>query len=252
MLAITREISPAIARCELTFLPRAPIDLARARAQHLEYERALADAGCTVERLSTASDLPDSVFVEDIAVAVDECAVIMRPGAEPRRAETQVVAEALGRHRRLAFIHPPATIDGGDVLVVGRRVFVGRSRRTDDAGIEQLRAVLAPSGYEVIGMAVRGCLHLKSAVTAVSADTLLVNRAWIPADRFADFTLLDVDPAEPHAANALLVRDVVIYPAAFPHTRARLEAHGFEVRPVEMDELAKAEGAVTCCSLILR
>ena len=101
MLAITREISPAIARCELTFLARAPIDLARARAQHLDYERALAGAGCAVERLSTAPDLPDSVFVEDIAVTVDECAVIMRPGAESRRAETAVVAEALGRHRRL-------------------------------------------------------------------------------------------------------------------------------------------------------
>ncbi|MBI4520816.1 MAG: dimethylargininase [Gemmatimonadetes bacterium] len=252
MLAITREISPAIAQCELTHLRRVPIDLARARAQHLGYEQALAGAGCAVERLGTASDLPDSVFVEDIAVVVDECAVIMRPGAASRRREAPLVAEALGRHRRLVFILPPATIDGGDVLVVGRRVFVGRSARTSEEGAEQLRAALGPAGYDVRAVPVRGCLHLKSAVTAVSADTLLINRAWVPADPFADFRLLDVDPTEPYGANAVLVDGTVIYPAAFPHTRARLEADGLQVRPVEMDELAKAEGAATCCSLILR
>jgi dimethylargininase len=249
--AITREISSAFQNCQLAHLPRVPIDLERARAQHDGYEWALVELGCTVRRVGSAADMPDAVFVEDAAIVFREGAVIARPGAESRRAETPAVAEALARfglsHRE---IQEPGTLDGGDVLVVGRDVFVGASRRTNTAGINQLRDIIARLGYSVRAVPVQNCLHLKSAVTAVARKTLLVNRNWVSADAFGDLTLIDVDADEPHAANALLVGDVVICSAAFPKTRARLERHGLRVRAVEVDELAKAEGGVTCCSLV--
>lgn len=251
LMAITREISAAFQACELTHLPRVPIDLDRARAQHAAYEWALVEAGCTVRRLDSGPGMPDAVFVEDIAVALNEGAVICRPGAESRRAETSGVVEGLARHGRpLQQIKAPGTLDGGDVLVVGRQVFIGSSARTNRAGIDQLVRILAPAGYSVRAVPVGGCLHLKSAVTAVAPDTVLINREWVPAEPFADLSLVDIDPDEPYAANALAVGNVVVYPAAFPRTRERLERRGLRVRPVDVGELQKAEGAVTCCSVI--
>ena len=164
-IALTREISPALADCELTHLAREPVDVARARRQHAVYEQALAALGCTVHRLAAGDDMPDSVFIEDTAVVVDEVAVITRPGAPSRRAETAAVADALAPYRPLVRIDPPGTLDGGDVLVAGRTVFAGRSARTNDAGIEQLRGALAGFGYTVQAVPVDGCLHLKTAAT---------------------------------------------------------------------------------------
>jgi dimethylargininase len=196
--------------------------------------------------------MPDSVFVEDTAIVFDELAIVTQPGAVSRRVETAAVAEALGRYREVRRIMLPGTVDGGDVLVVGRRVFVGRSSRTNEAGIDQMRRMLTPYSYEVEAIEVRGCLHLKSAVTAVDDDLLLTNRAWLPLDPFARFDRVEVHPGEPSAANALWVGDLVIYPAAFPRTLGRLRRRGLRVRTVDASELAKAEGAVTCCSLIVR
>jgi dimethylargininase len=249
--AITREISSAFQNCQLTHLPRVAIDLERARAQHDAYEWALVELGCTVRRVDSGAEMPDSVFVEDAAVVLREGAIIARPGAESRRAETPAVAEALARfglsHRD---IQEPGTLDGGDVLVAGRDVFVGASSRTNAAGINQLRHIVTRLGYRVHAVPVQDCLHLKSAVTPVAPKTLLVNRNWVSADAFGDLRLIDVDADEPRAANALLLGDVVICSAAFPKTRARLERHGLRVKTVDVDELAKAEGGVTCCSLV--
>ncbi|HKG91016.1 MAG TPA: arginine deiminase-related protein [Gemmatimonadaceae bacterium] len=253
LIALTRDVSPAIASCELTHLARAPIDVERARAEHRAYERSLAEAGCAVERVEPAPELPDSVFIEDAAVVLDELAVVTRPGAESRRAETPAVAAALGRHRAVVRqIEPPGTLDGGDVLVVGRRAFVGRSGRSNRAGIEQLRRILGEYGYEVRAVPTRGCLHLKSAVTRVGEALLLINREWAPSEAFSrlGLTLLDVHPDEPFAANALRVNGTVIYPAAFPRTADLLDHRGVRLSTVEAGELAKAEGAVTCCSLV--
>ncbi len=264
LMAVTRQIGPAFDRCLLTHRPRVPIDLERARAQHDAYEWALVELGCTIRRIDSPPEMPDAVFIEDTAVVVPEGAVIARPGAESRRAEIPAVTEALARLGLPQHaIATPATLDGGDVLVVDRRVFIGASARTNVEGIDQMRRLLEPHGYAVRAVPVRGCLHLKSAVTAVARDTLLINRKWVVSDAFDGLTLVDVDPDEPHGANALWLagptgpaprgdrRDVVIYPAAFPKTRARLERHGIRVRTVEVDELAKAEGGVTCCSLIV-
>jgi dimethylargininase len=238
--------------CELTHLPRVPIDVDLARAQHRGYEEALRDAGCSVERLTAGPDLPDSVFIEDIAVVFDELAVVTRPGAASRRAEMPAVAEALGRYRSVQTIQAPGTMDGGDVLLAGRRVFVGRSTRTNGPAVAQMREMLAPFGYTVFDVAVTGCLHLKSAVTALADDVLLVNPRWIGREPFASFECVDIDAQEPMAANALRVGDRVIYPTAFPRTAERIARHGLRLALIDASEVAKAEGAVTCCSLILR
>lgn len=250
-VAITREVSPALADCELTHQARVPIDVAAARAQHAAYREALADAGYRVEQLAAGSDLPDSVFVEDIAIVFDSLAVITRPGAVSRREEVPAVAAALGRYRELRFIEPPATIDGGDVLVAGTRVFIGRSSRTNADAVAQMRRLLIPRGYSVCELTVHDCLHLKSAVTCVDSGVLLLNPSWIDPGAFGGFEIVTVDPAEPSGANALRLRDRILYPAAFPRTAARLTAHGLRVTTVDASELAKAEGAVTCCSLIV-
>jgi dimethylargininase len=249
-IALTRDVSPNLGRCELTHLPREMIDPGLARAQHHEYEQCLVGLGCEVRRIPPAPDFPDAVFVEDTAVVLDELAVITRPGADSRKPETVSVAESLRRFRDLSFIEAPAALDGGDVLTLGRDLFVGRSKRTDAAGIEQLRLILAPLGYAITPVTLSGCLHLKSAVTAVGNDTLLVNPAWVDPGIFAGRRVIEVDPSESFAANALLVNDTVLYPATYSKSRMRLEAHGLRVATIDMSELAKAEGGVTCCSLV--
>jgi dimethylargininase len=251
LLALTGNVTPAITRCELTHLTREPIDHARAVAQHEEYERRLTALGCRVERIPADPRLADAVFIEDTAVVVDELAVITRPGAESRRPETEPVAAALQRHRPLSHIRAPGTLDGGDVLRAGRELFVGQSSRTNLQGTAQLREALAPLGYAVTAVSVTGCLHLKSAVTEVADGMLLINPLWTDPETFAGFEYIEVDPAEPQAANALRVGDTLLHGAAYPRTRKRLEARGLTVTPVDLSELAKAEGAVTCCSLVL-
>jgi len=256
MLAMTREVSPSFDRCELTHLGRTPIDVDRARAQHDAYENALEDAGYIIERLPSTAAMPDSVFIEDAAIVFDEVAVVTRPGAASRRAETEAVAGALARYRPVATIAAPGTIDGGDVLVVAggagsRRVFVGVSTRTNRDAIDQLRRTLAPHRYTVCGVEVRGCLHLKSAVSAIGDDVLLINPALVSPALFAGCEAVAVDEREPMAANAVRLRDRLIYPTSFPRTAERLAQRGFNVVTVDVSELQKAEGAVTCCSLII-
>lgn len=250
LIALTRDVSEAINNCELTHLSREPIDLERARAEHRAYERALEAAGCEVVRVAPAHDMPDAVFVEDAAVVFDEVAVAMRPGAMSRRPEVRGVTDVLSRYREVLRIDAPGTIDGGDVLVAGKRVFIGRTSRTSDEAVTKMREILEPIGYRVEGVDVTGCLHLKSAATALADDRLLINGAWIRREVFRGFDLVDVEPGEPYAANIVRAGSSLIYPAAFPRTREKLERLGFAVTTVEVGELAKAEGAVTCCSVI--
>lgn len=255
-LALTRELSPNIANGELTFVDRTPIDFDRARAEHDAYEAALRQVGYHVERLSADSEMADSVFIEDTAVVLDELAVITRPGAESRRRETAAVAKALRTHRPVAAILAPGTLDGGDVLTVGRTLFVGQATgsagRTNASGLRQLAAFVGSQGYKVKPVRFHDCLHLKSAATQVGDDLLLVNPAWVDPTAFPGMRALEIDPAEPFGANALWVDDAVVYPAEFERTRERLERAGLRVIPVPAGELAKAEGGVTCCSLLLR
>lgn len=251
-IAITRQVSPAINQCELTHLERQPIDLDLARAQHHEYEDALRSLGFEVISLPPEPDLPDSVFVEDAAIVLDECAIITRPGAGSRQPEIESIARALTPYRKLYLIQPPATVDGGDILTVDKTLFVGISSRSNQVAIDQMQNYLSPFGYEVRGVEVTGCLHLKSAVTQVAGDTLLVNPAWVNKSAFPGMKFIEVDPSEPYAANAVMVEGAVIYPTAFPKTRERLEGAEIKLVLVDASELAKAEGAVTCCSLLIK
>jgi dimethylargininase len=251
-MAITRGVSPALTNCELSFIERRPIDFEKARAQHRAYEELLAKQGARVMSLPPEPALPDSMFVEDPAIVLDELAVVLPLGTKTRRAETPSLARELAKHRKLEFVRLPGTLEGGDVLRIGRKLFVGKSRRSNEEGILQLREILAPYEYEVFSVPVTGCLHLKSAVTFLGRSTLLANRVWFDWKMFSEFDWLDVDPAEPHSANALAFGETVIFPASFPLTRARIEAKGFHVSPLDISELQKAESGLTCSSLIFR
>ena len=250
LFALTRAVAPSITACELTHLRRDPIDLALANAQHRAYEEALAAAGCHVVRLPATPGLPDSVFVEDTAIVVDEVAIITRPGAESRRAETASTAGGIAPYRTVVTMSAPATLDGGDVLRIGNQLFVGASSRSNAEGVAQLEDAVRGFGYRVSCVPLRGCLHLKSAVTLVRPDVLLANPAWVDPALLGPLQVIDVDPSEPFAANALLVGGRVIHPAAFERTRERLDRHGIDVDAIDVSELAKAEGGVTCCSLV--
>ena len=250
LIALTRSVPPAINTCELTHLHRTPIDYARAVEQHAAYEEALVRAGCRVERLPAAPELPDSVFVEDTAVVLEALAVVARPGAASRRPELDAMAAALRPHRRLAFIEEPGTLDGGDVLVTPGRVFVGISGRTNLDGARQLARHIAPLGFEMVAVPVAGCLHLKSAAS-LADNVMLINPDWVDRRTFAGFELIEVDPSEPAAANVLSIRGQVICADEHPRTRRRIEGHGLMTLPVPAGELAKAEGGVTCCSVVL-
>ena len=250
-IAITRQVSPRFNECEITHIDRSPININIARTQHEGYVQALKDMGCELIELPAEADLPDSVFVEDTAFILPEAAVITRPGADSRRPETETIIHALQPYRELLLIHEPGRVDGGDVLVLDKDIFVGMSTRSNQAAVDQINILVGKFGYRAQGVELHDCLHLKSAVTRVDAKTLLINRHWVNAQHFAGFDLIDVDPSEPFAANCLPVNGEIIFPAAFPKTRAKLEARGHKIRTVLVDELAKAEGAVTCCGLII-
>jgi len=250
LTAITRAVSPAIVDCQLSFIDRKPIDLATAEEQHHAYQKLLGKLGARVISLPAEPDLPDSLFVEDPAIVLDELAVILPLGTETRRREAPSLAQALAKFRKLEYVSLPGILEGGDILRIGRKLFVGLTRRSNAEGIRQLAAILAPHDYEVIAVPVTGCLHLKSAVTHLDRNTLLANRAWFDTTPLAGHDWIDIDPAEPHAANALALAGTVIFPASFPRTRARIEASGFHVTPLDISELQKAESGLTCSSLI--
>ena len=250
-IAITRKISPRFNECEVTHIERTPIDLDVARAQHEEYVNALASLGCQVIELPEEPDLPDSVFVEDTAFILPEAAVITRPGADSRKPETESIIRALSPHRPLVHVTEPGTVDGGDVLVLGKNIYIGISTRSNDVAIHQIQELLAKYGYTVTAVEMHDCLHLKTALTKVDDKTLLINPNWVDTSHFKGFDWIEVDPSEPFAANCLPIGDGIIFPTAFPKTRQKLEQKGYKIQAVNVAELAKAEGAVTCCSLVL-
>lgn len=250
-IAITRELSPSLLRCELTHLTREPIDYPRAVAQHQTYCDALVAAGLTVIRLPADPAHPDCCFVEDTAVVLDEVAVIASPGVASRRGETAIIAQTLSRYRPLVHIELPATLEGGDVLKVGRRLLVGRTARTNDAGIAALAAAIAPFGYEVVPVAVAGCLHLKSAVTALDdQETVLANPALFERAALSGLRILEVAPEEPGAANVLRAGRSLFAHLGFPRTTERLASAGYAVTPIDISEFLKAEAALTCKCLL--
>jgi dimethylargininase len=249
-IALTRAVSPSLADCELTFVAREPIDYARAVAQHRDYSRLLEHLGLTVVELPADATLPDCCFVEDVAIVLDEVAVLTRPGAPSRRGETAAVEAALQPYRPLVRLEEPARLDGGDVLVLGRRLLVGVSNRTDAAGLRALADAVRPFGYVVEPVRMQGCLHLKTAVTAAAPGLLLVNPDWVDPEPLRGLDRVEVATGEPWAANVLSVAGAVVAAAGFPRTADRLRARGLDVRTVDVSEFQKAEGGVTCKSLV--
>ena len=250
LIAITREVSPSINRCELSFHARHPIDVARAIAQHQAYQDRLAQLDVRIVSLPAEPELPDAVFVEDAAIVLDELAIIPIMGAPSRRPETRSVIGTLSHYRPIKSLVEPATLDGGDVLCAGRFVFVGLSQRTNREGFSQLQKLLDPYGYQVESVEVSGCLHLKSACSYIGKNTLLINRSLVDLKPFRGLQLIDVPDEEPAGANALAVNGTVVIAACFPKTIALLERQGFQVQMIDVSELQKAEAGVTCCSLV--
>jgi dimethylargininase len=249
--AYVRPVSRSIVGgCLLTYVQeRACIDYERAVRQHEGYARSLEELGVKVRRLPAAHDLPDAVFVEDTAVVVDEVAVVTQMGARPRRAEVESSAAALARHRTVRRINSNGTLEGGDVVRIGRTFYVGLSTRTNSDGVEQLRRILEPFDYQVRPVAVTGCLHLGTGVSYVGGDAVLANRSWIDITQFEGFEVLDAAPGEPWAANTMLVNGTVLMPAGNPRTQEMLEARGIRTKAVDISELEKAEAGLTCLSI---
>jgi len=251
LTALTRPPTPAIARCELTHMGRAPIDIEEATRQHAAYQRALAEAGARVVSLPPLPEQPDAVFVEDTGVALPEIGVVARMGASSRRLETGATLEALSLYRRIVEIEPPGALEGGDVNVAGRTILVGLSSRTNLEGAAALRSAVEPLGYRVIEVPVTGCLHLTTACTVVGEGLLVANRAWIDALALGGFEIIDAHPGEPWGGNALRIGQRVLHPSACPRTGERLRSAGLDAVPVRIDELMKAEAGLTCMSLLL-
>jgi dimethylargininase len=250
LTAITRAVSPSLSDCELTWLPRQEIDLALAMAQHHGYERSLAELGVRVISLPALPDMPDAVFVEDPALVLDEVAVITTMGCESRRGERESLAAAIAPFRPLIRMREPAKLEGGDVMRIGRDLFVGLSARTDEAGVAQLADHVRPFGYRVIPMELRDCLHLKSACSYIGDGSILINRAWVDTRPLKGFRWIDVPPDEPWGANALRIADTVLMASAYPATAELLRHAGFRMRTLDLSELLKAESGVTCSSLV--
>ena len=251
MIALVREVSPALASCELSFLERHPIDIARAAAQHAAYCDALRRAGLGVEFIDPAPECPDGVFVEDAALVFDEIAVITRPGAASRRGETMTAASALASYRPLSFILEPGTLDGGDVMRAGKDVFVGVTARTNRGGFDQLTALIARAGYRTTAVPVNGCLHLKTAVTAIDAETLVINRRFVDASIFDGRRLIDARHDEPSGGDVLNANGTVFVAASAPATRDLIARAGYRTEAVDVSEFEKAEAGVTCLSLLV-
>jgi dimethylargininase len=251
LVALVRDVSPSLVECELSFLAREPIDVGLAIHQHEQYCQLLASLGVRLVKVPPEPNLPDAVFVEDTAVVVDEVAVATRPGAATRQSEVASVASALAEFRTVVTMDGTGTLDGGDVLHVGRRLVVGRTARSSADGIEELASILSPYGYQVTPARVDGCLHYKSGCSYIGHDTILANRDWVDVEAADGLTVLDVAGDEPWAANTLLVGDVVAMAAGFPRTQAMLESRGFRVVVLDISEIQKAEGGLSCMSVLL-
>jgi dimethylargininase len=248
--AIVRPPGDSFARALSEQVPRPVVDVALARQQHAQYCAALRAAGVELVELPPDQDHPDACFVQDTAVVLGSLAVIARFGVESREGEQEAIRRVLRGHKRLVEIYPPATLEGGDVLSVGSRVFVGLSARTNRAGFAKLRDLLELEGASVEALTVLEGLHLLSGCTYLGRGVLLATDLYADLPAFGGLDVVCVPAVEARAANALGVDGCVLLPAGYPRTVSRIRDHGFEVMPVPVSEFAKVDGGVTCLSLL--
>lgn len=250
LTALTRAVSPRLAECELTFIGRQPIDYAAAVHQHTHYQQLLRDLGVKVIELPAEDRCPDSCFLEDTALVLDEVAIITRPGSEARRREVSGVVPAIVEYRNVLQIDAPGTLEGGDILRMGRNLFVGTSVRSNVQGIEMLGVALQPFGYKVIAVPMQGALHLKSVCTALDDHTLLADLRHLDPAAFPEYRLVQVPPDESPAANVLRVNGTVCIHAGFHKTIDLLQSQGYELSTINISEFLKAEAGLTCMSIL--
>jgi len=250
--ALLREVPDSFVRCVTAEPVSRPLDPSLARRQHRAYQDALEAGGFTTSLLAADESHPDGSFIEDAALVVGGRALVARPGHVSRRGEVPPVAAALGEMMPVDTVEAPGILDGGDVLVVGSRVFVGLSSRTNRAGIDSLVRFAGPD-REVVPVDVSGVLHLKSAVTALDYGTLLMEPGMVDPGRFDGFRIIYTPPEEFHAANVVRLPDGSILAAAgSPRSAGLIADAGFEVRTVDVSEFARADGGLTCLSVRIR
>ena len=252
LIATTHTPTAALERGERTHVRRDPIDFPLALRQHAAYCAVLRDCGADVTTVNVNPGFPDAVFIEDTAVILDEAAILTRSGAASRRGEAEAIEPVLRQYREVRRIVAPATLDGGDVVVTDQAILVGASSRTNEDGARALEELTREFGYRVIRVPVRDCLHLKSACCTLPDSRLLVNPAWLDPAPLDDFTVLHIPEHEPFAADFATVGETIVVSAANPETADLIRSLGFRVRAAVLSEFEKAEGGVTCLSLIFR
>jgi dimethylargininase len=252
IMALTHVPSPNMGNCQLTHLPRVPIDYGLAVRQHEAYCRMLRDCGAEVRTLDVNRDLPDCTFIEDTAIVLDEVALLGSLGTEARRSEPAGIEPELRKYREVQRIESPATLEGGDVLRINRTLLIGISSRTNAAGISALEQAAGRYGYTVLPVPLRDCLHLKTACTALDDHRLLINPKWLQVSVLRGYELVQVPEEEPWAANIVRVGANVCLAAAHRRTADLVSGLGYNIHSSDLSEFAKAEGAVTCLNLLFR
>jgi dimethylargininase len=250
--ALIRPVSASFADALVARRPEVPIAVATAREQHGAYCDALAAAGRTVAGVAGDDGCPDACFVEDTAVVAAGLAVVTRPGAASRRPEVDAVAEAVARFVEVVRMEAPATLDGGDCLRLGHIIYVGLSARTNREGVEQLARFFAPRGVTVVAVPLpASILHLKCVVSPLAADRVLLADGTLAPGTFGGAHVVRVPAEESYAANALALGERVIMADGFPRARAAVERAGYQVTAIETSEFRKADGALTCLSILI-
>ncbi len=249
-MILTRLPSPKMANAELTYLVRSPIDWGRLQSQHQDYRAALNAVDTDLKVLPALRDYPDSTFVEDVLICLPELSIVCSPGALSRRGEACEIVNHLPIGKPVVRIELPATLDGGDVLVTGKTIFIGLSTRTNQLGVEQIKKLGERLGYTVLPVKVRGALHLKTAVTAVASDLLILNPDWIDRAVFEDWQTIVVDPNEPFSGNCLRIKNQVFVQSNHQAAAEKILLNGFNVQLIDISEFAKAEAGLTCLSVV--
>jgi len=250
LVALTHIVSPLIEDCELTYVERARVDYERAVEQHAVYCKTLEQCGAKVVRLTTNAAFPDSCFIEDTAIVTDDLAIVTSMGALSRRDEASGVEKEIVKYRNVERVRLPATIEGGDCLQAGNNVYIGVSCRTNEEGVAELKRLLEPRGYRVTPVEVKKCLHLKTACTFLNDETLLANPCWVDLSPFKNLNVLYVPESEPWAANAIRVNGSVCIDAGATETVELVSRVHDRVEQIDVSEFRKAEGSLTCLSII--
>jgi dimethylargininase len=249
LIAITHQVDPSITNGERTYVQYEEVNYPKALEQHAAYCAALQDSGADVIVVNVNAS-PDSCFVEDTAIVLDEVAIITNMGVASRRLEPTGMATVLSKYRDLIRIESPATIEGGDVCKAGKRLYVGMSARTNPQGAKALAHALEPWGYEVVAVELHDCLHLKSAITALDDQTLLINPHWVDKNVFSSYNIIEIDPIEPWAANSIRVGETIFLQQGFERTLEKVRSIAPNTQSLDISEFNKVEAALSCLSLI--